>query len=264
MARNRKPNILMTPLCALLMIASVGVCIFPFLNLQEGSLLFSILSPMRTFLDSRVNPLAASSLSAYGLIPEEGTLLAARLESGVLKLPDPETERDMYDLCIRRLAENGLMQYEISNFARLGMECRHNIGYWDQVPYLGLGIAAASMLRPASLPEEVFSIRRTNPESFAEYFRMLSSPDDFTQNETISPAEARFETVMLSLRMTAGMNRQRFTELHGAPPERFYGDILSRLEKQGLLILRDDSWCLTRRGMDIQNSVLLEFMEDRA
>ena len=203
-------------------------------------------------------------ISAYGLIPEEGTPLAARLESGVLKLPDPDTERDMYDLCIRRLAENGLMQYEISNFARPGMECRHNIGYWDQIPYLGLGIAAASMLRPASLPEEVFSIRRTNPESFAEYYRMLSSPDDFTQNETISPAEARFETVMLSLRMTAGMNRQRFTELHGAPPERFYGDILSRLEKQGLLILRDDSWCLTRRGMDIQNSVLLEFMEDRA
>ena len=203
-------------------------------------------------------------ISAYGLIPEEGTPLAARLESGVLKLPEPETERDMYDLCIRRLAENGLMQYEISNFARPGMECRHNIGYWDQVPYLGLGIAAASMLRPASLPEEVFSIRRTNPESFAEYYRMLSSHGDFTQEETISPAEARFETVMLSLRMTAGMNRQRFTELHGAPPERFYGDILSRLETQGLLILQDDSWRLTRRGMDIQNSVLLEFMEDRA
>ena len=69
---------------------------------------------------------------------------------------------------------------------------------------------------------------------------------------------------MLSLRMTAGMNRQRFTELHGAPPEQFYGDILSRLETQGLLVLKNDSWRLTRRGMDIQNSVLLEFMEDRA
>ena len=69
MARNRKPNILMTPLCALLMIAAVGVCIFPFLNLQEGSLLYSILSPMRAFIDSWANPLAGSSLSAYGLIP---------------------------------------------------------------------------------------------------------------------------------------------------------------------------------------------------
>ena len=69
MARNRKPNILMTPLCALLMIAAIGVCIFPFLNLQEGSLLFSILNPMRTFVDGIANPLAASDLSVYGLIP---------------------------------------------------------------------------------------------------------------------------------------------------------------------------------------------------
>ena len=69
MARNRKPNILMTPLCALLMIAAVGVCIFPFLNLQEGSLLYSILSPMRAFIDSWANPLVATKLSAYGLIP---------------------------------------------------------------------------------------------------------------------------------------------------------------------------------------------------
>ena len=69
MARNRKPNILMTPLCALLMIVAAGVCVFPFLNLQDGSLLFSILSPLRTFLDSYANPLAVSSLSAYGLIP---------------------------------------------------------------------------------------------------------------------------------------------------------------------------------------------------
>ena len=69
MVRNRKPNIFMIPLCALLMIVAVGVCIFPFLNLQEGSLLFSILSPMRAFIDSWANLLAASNLSAYGLIP---------------------------------------------------------------------------------------------------------------------------------------------------------------------------------------------------
>ena len=69
MAENRKPNILMTPLCALLMIVAVGVCVFPFLNLQEGSLLFSILNPMRRFLDTWANPLAASSLSSFGLIP---------------------------------------------------------------------------------------------------------------------------------------------------------------------------------------------------
>ena len=69
---------------------------------------------------------------------------------------------------------------------------------------------------------------------------------------------------MLSLRMTTGMNRKRFSDLHGAPPEVFYGDILRRLASQNLLVLEDDSWRLTRRGMDIQNSILLEFMEDKA
>ena len=203
-------------------------------------------------------------ISAYGLIPEEGTPLSAQLDSGILELPDPDLERDMYDLCIRLLAENGFEQYEISNFSRPGFACRHNIGYWDQVPYLGLGLAAASMLRPAVLPKDVFSIRTTNPDTFPEYYRLIHSPASPAPEELISLAEARFETVMLSLRMTAGMNRKRFRELHGAPPEAFYGDILGRLASQNLLVLKDDSWRLTRRGMDIQNSILLEFMEDRA
>jgi oxygen-independent coproporphyrinogen-3 oxidase len=92
---------------------------------------------------------------------------------------------------------------------------------------------------------------------------MIASSGNPAPEETISLSEARFETVMLSLRMTAGINRNRFRGLHGAPPEAFYGDILRRLESQNLLILQDDSWRLTRRGMDIQNSILLEFMEDR-
>ncbi len=208
--------------------------------------------------------LCPDHISAYGLIPEDGTPLSAQLDSGILELPDPDSERNMYDFCIRLLAENGFEQYEISNFSRPGYACRHNIGYWDQVPYLGLGLSAASMLRPASRPKGVFSIRTTNPDTLPEYYRLIHSPVFSVPEETISLAEARFETVMLSLRMTAGMNRKRFRDLHGAPPEAFYGDVLRRLASQGLLILKDDSWRLTRRGMDIQNSILLEFMEDMA
>ena len=84
-------------------------------------------------------------ISAYGLIPEEGTPLFRDLENGTLSLPDPEEERDMYDDAIRLLSENGFCQYEISNFAVPGYECMHNIGYWTQVPYIGLGLSAASM-----------------------------------------------------------------------------------------------------------------------
>ena len=200
-------------------------------------------------------------ISAYGLIPEDGTPLKQKLDKGELILPDPELERNMYDLAITRFRNAGLKQYEISNFARECCECRHNIGYWDQIPYLGLGLSAASMRRIIPASADCFSIRRTNPNTFASYYRMLENPsDDGASIESVSPEAARFETVMLSLRMTKGMDRARFCELHGNPPEFFYGNILSGLEKKNLLILENTAWRLTRRGMDIQNAILLEFM----
>ena len=204
--------------------------------------------------------LAPMHISAYGLIPEKGTPLFRRLQEGFISLPEPDLEREMYDTAIALFQDTGFRQYEISNFARPGFECRHNIGYWDQIPYIGIGLSAASMIR--SCNQGSFSIRWTNPVSFDQYYELTENPYGFEKNmETISVEDARFETVMLSLRMTKGMNRGRFRELHGNVPEYWYGSVLSRLERMGLLELKDDSWRLTRRGMDIQNSVLLEFME---
>ena len=206
--------------------------------------------------------LSPEHISAYGLIPEEGTSLFRDLENGSISLPDPDEERRMYDMAISMLSEAGFQQYEISNFARPDYECRHNIGYWDQIPYIGLGLSAASMIR---FPREngiCFSARWTNPRSFHEYEEMIGNSTALEKiRETVSADEARFETVMLSLRMTAGMRRSRFRELHGDVPEHWYGDTLFRLRDQGLLELYDDCWRLTRRGMDIQNSVLVEFMD---
>ena len=168
----------------------------------------------------------------------------------------------MYDTVIRALDDAGLQQYEISNFARPGFECRHNIGYWDQIPYLGLGISAASMLRRPRNDPSFFSVRWTNPSTFDGYYSMTAHPENLERiREDITHAEARFETVMLSLRMTSGMRRSRFLELHGEYPENRYGHILSRLQEQGLMELVGDSWRLTRRGMDIQNSILVELMD---
>ena len=201
-------------------------------------------------------------ISAYGLIPEEGTPLYSRLKSGELTLPDPDAEREMYDIAISRLHEAGLEQYELSNFARSGYECVHNIGYWDQIPYIGIGLSAASMRKVTSSPDRVFSIRRTNPRSFSDYRNMLDHPERYpAETESITPSEARFETVMLALRMNRGISRKRFAELHGNPPEYYYGEILHRLKNQNLLCFQDDCWRLTRRGMDIQNSILLQFMQ---
>ena len=209
----------------------------------------------------RIIALCPNHISAYGLIPEEGTPLYSKLEKGELSLPDPDLERDMYDTAVTMLSDAGFRQYEISNFARTGYECRHNIGYWNDIPYLGLGLSAASMIRNLDPDHGIYSVRWTNPSSFKEYYEMLDRPDRFAEiKQNITPEEARFETVMLSLRMTSGMRRSRFRELHGDIPERWYGNVLTRFRETGLIELVDDSWRLTRRGMDIQNSILVEFM----
>ena len=199
-------------------------------------------------------------LSCYGLIPEEGTRLAAQLEHGELTLPDEDEERAMYDDCLRLLKAHGFAQYEISNFALPGKACRHNLGYWRQVPYLGLGASAASML---SGQGDVFCLRSTNPRTISEYLEMVRS-EAWSRRETepVSRTEARFETLMLGLRTTTGVAEADFAALHGVSLEACYGEKLRSLEKRRLLEHADGRWFLTRRGMDIQNSILVELMDN--
>ena len=113
--------------------------------------------------------LGPEHLSAYGLIPEEGTPLYGDLENGSLSLPEPEAEREMYAESVQTLHSRGYERYEISNFARPGYECRHNIGYWTQVPYIGLGISAASMVSVRRGPGGMTYLRKTNPSSAEAY-----------------------------------------------------------------------------------------------
>lgn len=199
-------------------------------------------------------------LSCYGLIPEEGTPLTADLDACRLSLPDEAVERAMYDDTLRILASHGFAQYEISNFAKPGRACKHNLGYWRQVPYLGLGASASSMLPDPS--GKAAYLRRTNPSSLQEYLRMMMT-GDFTQRETlpISREEAMFETLMLGLRTTAGVSEADFSAMHGQPLANKYGAILETLRMQGLLGHTDGRWYLTRRGMDVQNAILVELME---
>lgn len=199
-------------------------------------------------------------LSCYGLIPEEGTQLGDAILAGEVPLPAEDAERAMYDMTLTRLAAAGFEQYEISNFAKPGCACRHNLGYWRQTPYLGLGPAAASML-PGRTPEE-FYLRRTNVRDLAAYLRQ-SHQGRFqpAEEESVSPAEARFETMMLGLRTTKGVNEAAFTAMHGVALADVYGAKLAELETQGLLCHTGGWWRLTRRGMDVQNGVLVELME---
>ena len=200
-------------------------------------------------------------LSCYGLIPEEGTQIGDAVLSGALALPEEAEERAMYDLTLRRLAQAGFVQYEISNFAKPGYACQHNLGYWRQTPYLGLGPSAASMLSGRRAGE--FCYRRTNVRDLAAYLHQaekgLFTP---AEEESVSMTDARFETMMLGLRTTRGVSAETFAQMYGISLDKAYGAKLRALAAQGLVEQADGWWRLTRRGMDVQNAVLVELMED--
>lgn len=200
-------------------------------------------------------------ISAYGLIPEEGTPLFEDLERESLLLPDPDLEREMYTAAKRKAAARGLYPYEVSNFAKKGYECAHNLGYWTQVPYIGLGVSAASMT-DVHLDQNGFSYARSvNPDTLEAYEQSLRNQRADISPERISPADARFETVMLGLRLYRGVNEADFLRMHGVSLSSCYGEKMRALEKQGLLIHDRGFWKLTNRGFDIQNSVLVELLD---
>ena len=195
-------------------------------------------------------------ISCYGLIPEDGTPLKRDLDTGKLTLPNENDEREMYDTAIRMLHQSGFQQYEISNFALPGYACHHNIGYWRQVYYLGIGVAASSMLPCTGYPY----LRKTNPSTLEEYQSVLSG-NLLPEIQFISKEEAMFETLMLGLRMNDGVNEQAFHTMHGVSLEAYRGPALRQQIQKGLIEMSHGSYRLTRRGMDIQNSILVDLMD---
>ena len=170
----------------------------------------------------------------------------AMVESGRWELPAEETERDMYELCRTVLAQNGYCQYEISNFALPGFPCRHNLDCWRRKEYIGLGSAACGFLN---------GVRYRNPPSLDDY--LAGKPPEET---AITPEEARFESMMLGLRMTEGVSEDAFFQMHGVSLWDVYGEKLEKSLKSGLIVRENGFVRLTRRGMDVQNRVLVELL----
>lgn len=208
--------------------------------------------------------LSPEHVSAYSLILEEGTPLHAAVMAGRETLPDEETTALMYEQGAAWLEKAGYARYEISNFARPGCQCRHNIGYWQGAWYLGLGAAAHSMLPPEQ--EGSACLRRANTSDVGQYIaRMQQGISPVESEESISPAEARFETMMLGLRTTAGVGEQDFWGRHGQRLADCYGPRLDRLAQEGLGQWKMDGqqrrFSLTNRGLEVQNEVLLRLMD---
>lgn len=207
--------------------------------------------PSQTAADFRETLEAAialrpTHLACYGLIVEEGTPICRDIAVGKLALPDEEVERDMYELARQTLAEHGFHQYEISNFAREGYACRHNLGCWTRVPYLGFGCAAHSFFEEC---------RTMNPSGLDAYLA-----GEAPKTEPISKEESRFESMMLGLRMTRGVKDEDFARMHGMSIREAFGERLDKPIGGGLLQWHEGALRLTRLGMDLQNSVLVDLM----
>ena len=190
--------------------------------------------------------LAPTHLSCYDLIVEEGTPIYRDINVGKLALPDEEVDRDMYELTRQMLAEHDFHQYEISNFAREGYACRHNVGCWTRVPYLGFGCAAHSFFEQC---------RTMNPSEIDAYLA-----GEEPKKEQISKEEARFESMMLGLRMTRGVKDGDFARMHGMSIREAFGEKLDKPIAAGLIEWHKGAMRLTRLGMDLQNSVLVDLM----
>ena len=205
-------------------------------------------------------------ISAYSLIIEQGTPFWEQYGPGmggcrrenVLPLPDEDTENRIYHLTRDFLGEMGYQRYEISNYAKPGKECRHNIGYWTEVSYLGLGLGASSYMDGCRFSNEK-DLRRylalDLEHDCGEGLRELAGPVEQLSRE------ARMEEFMfLGLRMTRGVSEMDFVRLFGVKMETVYGAVIERLMANGLL-KKEGVWLsLTEWGMDVSNFVLSEFL----
>ncbi len=190
--------------------------------------------------------LCPTHLSCYGLIVEEGTLLSRQVEKGVWTLPSEETERREYQMCQDILAQNGFDQYEISNFALPHHRCRHNMDCWQRKEYIGIGSAACGFMG---------NLRYQNPPSLSAYLQGVPA-----EEEIISPEDAMFESMMLGLRTMDGVSEEAFFQMHGVSLQEAFGHKLQKPLQDKLILWENGRVFLTRKGMDLQNKVLVEIM----
>ena len=198
--------------------------------------------------------LAPQHISIYGLQVEEGTPFARAQAAGRLALPSDEESEAMYDYMTAALPAAGYARYEISNFARQGFESRHNLGYWQDVPYLGVGAAAHSYLDGQ---------RYENPRGIEEYLAALrESGRARREEEPLTRATSMEEFAFLALRTARGIDRARFAARFGCELASVYADAIARMRARGFLEEDAQGVRLTPLGMKYGNWVFEAFLLD--
>ena len=195
-----------------------------------------------------VAELEPEHISAYSLIVEEGTPFAARK----LNLPDEDTEYNMYEATAQILKEYGFEQYEISNYARKGRKCRHNVGYWTRQDYLGFGLGASSLYGKE---------RFANTADMKKYLENSRNPEKIREKEpSLTREDEMAEFMFLGLRMTKGISKADFQRCFGCTIESVYGEVLEKYESMELLLEKDGRIFLSREGIHVSNSIMAEFL----
>ncbi|HAT4245617.1 TPA: oxygen-independent coproporphyrinogen III oxidase [Clostridium perfringens] len=196
--------------------------------------------------------LEPAHISAYSLIIEEGTAFYNLYENDKLKLPTEEEERKMYHLAKRILEENGFNQYEISNYAKEGKECRHNLAYWNMDNWIGVGSAAASYINGK---------RIKNISSVEEYINSIKDKGEAVEEIINNSKNDNMEEFMfMGLRKINGIDENEFKNRFSMNINYVYGEILNKYIGEGLLIRESGRIFLSEKGIEISNVIMADFL----
>ena len=190
-------------------------------------------------------------MSLYSLILENHTVFMNRMRRGKLPLPKEELEAEMFEYIISKLEKAGFEHYEISNFSKPDFESRHNLMYWDNAEYYGIGAGASGYVN---------GIRYKNHGPIRHYLKAVEEGNARINEEHLSQREQMEEEMFLGLRKKSGVSMARFEEKFERSFQELYGDIVKDLIQQGLMQIDGDRVRMTKRGLFLGDTVAERFI----
>ena len=212
--------------------------------------------PKQTMEDVKINVAKAIALdiphmSLYSLILENHTVFMNRMRRGKLPLPKEDLEAEMFDYIIAELEKAGFEHYEISNFSKPGFESRHNLMYWNNAEYYGIGAGASGYVN---------GVRYKNHGPIRHYLQAVEAGNARVQEEVLTLKEKMEEEMFLGLRKKSGVSKKLFEEKFGLSFEDQYGAVVSELTEQGLLVPDRDIVRMTKQGLFLGDTVAEKFI----
>ena len=190
-------------------------------------------------------------MSLYSLILENHTVFMNRMRRGKLPLPKEELEAEMFEYIIAELERAGFEHYEISNFSKPDFESRHNLMYWDNAEYYGIGAGASGYVN---------GVRYKNHGPIRHYLNAVEAGNARITEEHLSQREQMEEEMFLGLRKKSGVSMARFEEKFGRSFDGLYGEIIRDLVQQGLMQIDGDRVRMTKRGLFLGDTVAERFI----